>query len=160
MMVVTMNAQSIVGTWQANIPAAEFGLLLVFEEDSQASIVIVGDIKESDMSAKMLMGVPGTYKKEGNILSLNMKKEEAEIDFAELKLSGELEGKEEMVKGLSRVQWTEKRKKSSLTLTSTRQQSRRSLPTLWNWLWKARNNLSCSTEYRSKSPLGIHITNQ
>ena len=100
MMVVTMNAQSIIGIWQANIPAAEFGLLLVFEEDSQASIVIVGDIKESDMSAKMLMGVPGTYKKEGNILSLNMKKEEAEIDFAELKLSGELEGKEEMVKGL------------------------------------------------------------
>ena len=52
------------------------------------------------MSAKVYAGVQGTYKLDGSTLTFDINKKEPEIEIGDLKLSGELEGKEEMVKSL------------------------------------------------------------
>lgn len=100
MAAVTMNAQSIIGIWQADIPSSEFEIFMEFDESSQVSFVVAGDIKEEDMSAKVYAGVHGTYKLNGSTLTFDINKKEPEIEIENLKLSGELEGKEEMVKSL------------------------------------------------------------
>lgn len=100
MAAVTMNAQSIIGMWKADIPSNEFEIFMEFDESSQVSLVVAGDIKEEDMSAKVYAGVHGTYKLNGSTLTFDINKKEPEIDIEDLKLSGELEGKEEMVKSL------------------------------------------------------------
>ena len=100
MAAVTMNAQSIIGIWQADIPSSEFEIFMEFDESSQVSFVVAGDIKEEDMSAKVYAGVHGTYKLDGSTLTFDINKKEPEIEIEDLKLSGELEGKEEMVKSL------------------------------------------------------------
>ena len=100
MAAVTMNAQSIIGIWQADIPSSEFEIFMEFDESSQVSLVVAGDIKEEDMSAKVYAGVHGTYKLNGSTLTFDINKKEPEIEIENLKLSGELEGKEEMVKSL------------------------------------------------------------
>ena len=100
MAAVTMNAQSIIGIWQADIPSSEFEIFMEFDESSQVSLVVAGDIKEEDMSAKVYAGVHGTYKLNGSTLTFDINKKEPEIEIEDLKLSGELEGKEEMVKSL------------------------------------------------------------
>ena len=100
MAAVTMNAQSIIGIWKADIPSNEFEIFMEFDESSQVSFVVAGDIKEEDMSAKVYAGVHGTYKLNGSTLTFDINKKEPEIEIEDLKLSGELEGKEEMVKSL------------------------------------------------------------
>ena len=100
MAAVTMNAQSIIGIWKADIPSNEFEIFMEFDESSQVSFVVAGDIKEEDMSAKVYAGVHGTYKLDGSTLTFDINKKEPEIEIENLKLSGELEGKEEMVKSL------------------------------------------------------------
>ena len=100
MAAVTMNAQSIIGMWKADIPSNEFEIFMEFDESSQVSFVVAGDIKEEDMSAKVYAGVHGTYKLNGSTLTFDINKKEPEIEIGDLKLSGELEGKEEMVKSL------------------------------------------------------------
>lgn len=100
MAAVTMNAQSIIGIWQADIPSSEFEIFMEFDESSQVSFVVAGDIKEEDMSAKVYAGVHGTYKLDGSTLTFDINNKEPEIEIEDLKLSGELEGKEEMVKSL------------------------------------------------------------
>lgn len=100
MAAVTMNAQSIIGIWQADIPSNEYEIFMEFDESSQVSLVVAGDIKEEDMSAKVYAGVHGTYKLNGSTLTFDINKKEPEIEIGDLKLSGELEGKEEMVKSL------------------------------------------------------------
>lgn len=100
MAAVTMNAQSIIGMWKADIPSNEFEIFMEFDESSQVSLVVAGDIKEEDMSAKVYAGVHGTYKLNGSTLTFDINKKEPEIEIEDLKLSGELEGKEEMVKSL------------------------------------------------------------
>ena len=100
MAAVTMNAQSIIGMWKADIPSSEFEIFMEFDESSQVSLVVAGDIKEEDMSAKVYAGVHGTYKLNGSTLTFDINKKEPEIEIGDLKLSGELEGKEEMVKSL------------------------------------------------------------
>lgn len=100
MAAVTMNAQSIIGMWKADIPSNEFEIFMEFDESSQVSLVVAGDIKEEDMSAKVYAGVHGTYKLNGSTLTFDINKKEPEIEIGDLKLSGELEGKEEMVKSL------------------------------------------------------------
>lgn len=100
MAAVTMNAQSIIGIWMADIPSSEFEIFMEFDESSQVSFVVAGDIKEEDMSAKVYAGVHGTYKLNGSTLTFDINKKEPEIEIENLKLSGELEGKEEMVKSL------------------------------------------------------------
>ena len=100
MAAVTMNAQSIIGMWKADIPSNEFEIFMEFDESSQVSFVVAGDIKEEDMSAKVYAGVHGTYKLDGSTLTFDINKKEPEIEIGDLKLSGELEGKEEMVKSL------------------------------------------------------------
>ena len=100
MAAVTMNAQSIIGIWQADIPSNEYEIFMEFDESSQVSLVVAGDIKEEDISAKVYAGVHGTYKLNGSTLTFDINKKEPEIEIENLKLSGELEGKEEMVKSL------------------------------------------------------------
>ena len=100
MAAVTMNAQSIIGMWKADIPSNEFEIFMEFDESSQVSLVVAGDIKEEDISAKVYAGVHGTYKLDGSTLTFDINKKEPEIEIEDLKLSGELEGKEEMVKSL------------------------------------------------------------
>ena len=100
MAAVTMNAQSIIGMWKADIPSNEYEIFMEFDESSQVSLVVAGDIKEEDMSAKVYAGVHGTYKLDGSTLTFDINKKEPEIEIEDLKLSGELEGKEEMVKSL------------------------------------------------------------
>lgn len=100
MMVVTMNAQSIIGIWQADLPSSEFEFFMEFDESSQVSFVIAGDIKEEDMSANVYVGVHGTYKLDGSTITFDVNKKEPEIEIENLKLSGELEGKDEFVKSL------------------------------------------------------------
>ena len=100
MAAVTMNAQSIIGMWKADIPSNEFEIFMEFDESSQVSLVVAGDIKEEDISAKVYAGVHGTYKLNGSTLTFDINKKEPEIEIEDLKLSGELEGKEEMVKSL------------------------------------------------------------
>ena len=100
MAAVTMNAQSIIGIWKADIPSNEYEIFMEFDESSQVSLVVAGDIKEEDMSAKVYAGVHGTYKLNGSTLTFDINKKEPEIEIEDLKLSGELEGKEEMVKSL------------------------------------------------------------
>ena len=100
MAAVTMNAQSIIGMWKADIPSNEYEIFMDFDESSQVSLVVAGDIKEEDMSAKVYAGVHGTYKLNGSTLTFDINKKEPEIEIGDLKLSGELEGKEEMVKSL------------------------------------------------------------
>ena len=100
MAAVTMNAQSIIGMWKADIPSNEYEIFMEFDESSQVSLVVAGDIKEEDMSAKVYAGVHGTYKLDGSTLTFDINKKEPEIEIENLKLSGELEGKEEMVKSL------------------------------------------------------------
>lgn len=100
MAAVTMNAQSIIGMWKADIPSNEYEIFMEFDESSQVSFVVAGDIKEEDMSAKVYAGVHGTYKLNGSTLTFDINKKEPEIEIGDLKLSGELEGKEEMVKSL------------------------------------------------------------
>ena len=100
MAAVTMNAQSIIGMWKADIPSNEYEIFMEFDESSQVSFVVAGDIKEEDMSAKVYAGVHGTYKLDGSTLTFDINKKEPEIEIGDLKLSGELEGKEEMVKSL------------------------------------------------------------
>ena len=100
MAAVTMNAQSIIGIWKADIPSNEYEIFMEFDESSQVSLVVAGDIKEEDMSAKVYAGVHGTYKLDGSTLTFDINKKEPEIEIEDLKLSGELEGKEEMVKSL------------------------------------------------------------
>ena len=100
MAAVTMNAQSIIGMWKADIPSNEYEIFMEFDESSQVSFVVAGDIKEEDMSAKVYAGVHGTYKLNGSTLTFDINKKEPEIEIEDLKLSGELEGKEEMVKSL------------------------------------------------------------
>ena len=100
MAAVTMNAQSIIGMWKADIPSNEYEIFMEFDESSQVSFVVAGDIKEEDMSAKVYAGVHGTYKLNGSTLTFDINKKEPEIEIENLKLSGELEGKEEMVKSL------------------------------------------------------------
>lgn len=100
MAAVTMNAQSIIGMWKADIPSNEFEIFMEFDESSQVSLVVAGDIKEEDMSAKVYAGVHGTYKLDGSTLTFDINNKEPEIEIEDLKLSGELEGKEEMVKSL------------------------------------------------------------
>ena len=100
MAAVTMNAQSIIGMWKADIPSNEYEIFMEFDESSQASFVVAGDIKEEDMSAKVYAGVHGTYKLDGSTLTFDINNKEPEIEIGDLKLSGELEGKEEMVKSL------------------------------------------------------------
>lgn len=100
MAAVTMNAQSIIGMWKADIPSNEYEIFMEFDESSQVSLVVAGDIKEEDMSAKVYAGVHGTYKLNGSTLTFDINKKEPEIEIGDLKLSGELEGKEEMVKSL------------------------------------------------------------
>ncbi len=100
MAAVTMNAQSIIGIWKADIPSNEFEIFMEFDESSQVSLVVAGDIKEEDISAKVYAGVHGTYKLNGSTLTFDINKKEPEIEIGDLKLSGELEGKEEMVKSL------------------------------------------------------------
>lgn len=100
MAAVTMNAQSIIGMWKADIPSNEYEIFMEFDESSQVSLVVAGDIKEEDMSAKVYAGVHGTYKLNGSTLTFDINNKEPEIEIGDLKLSGELEGKEEMVKSL------------------------------------------------------------
>ena len=100
MAAVTMNAQSIIGMWKADIPSNEYEIFMEFDESSQVSLVVAGDIKEEDISAKVYAGVHGTYKLDGSTLTFDINKKEPEIEIGDLKLSGELEGKEEMVKSL------------------------------------------------------------
>ena len=100
MAAVTMNAQSIIGIWKADIPSNEYEIFMEFDESSQVSLVVAGDIKEEDMSAKVYAGVHGTYKLDGSTLTFDINNKEPEIEIEDLKLSGELEGKEEMVKSL------------------------------------------------------------
>ncbi len=100
MAAVTMNAQSIIGMWKADIPSNEYEIFMEFDESSQVSLVVAGDIKEEDMSAKVYAGVHGTYKLNGSTLTFDINNKEPEIEIEDLKLSGELEGKEEMVKSL------------------------------------------------------------
>ena len=100
MAAVTMNAQSIIGMWKADIPSNEYEIFMEFDESSQVSFVVAGDIKEEDMSAKVYAGVHGTYKLNGSTLTFDINNKEPEIEIEDLKLSGELEGKEEMVKSL------------------------------------------------------------
>ena len=100
MAAVTMNAQSIIGMWKADIPSNEYEIFMEFDESSQVSFVVAGDIKEEDMSAKVYAGVHGTYKLNGSTLTFDINKKEPEIEIGDLKLSGELEGKEEFVKSL------------------------------------------------------------
>lgn len=100
MAAVTMNAQSIIGIWKADIPSNEYEIFMEFDESSQVSFVVAGDIKEEDMSAKVYAGVHGTYKLDGSTLTFDINNKEPEIEIEDLKLSGELEGKEEMVKSL------------------------------------------------------------
>ena len=100
MAAVTMNAQSIIGIWKADIPSNEYEIFMEFDESSQVSLVVAGDIKEEDISAKVYAGVHGTYKLNGSTLTFDINKKEPEIEIENLKLSGELEGKEEMVKSL------------------------------------------------------------
>ena len=100
MAAVTMNAQSIIGMWKADIPSNEYEIFMEFDESSQVSLVVAGDIKEEDISAKVYAGVHGTYKLNGSTLTFDINKKEPEIEIENLKLSGELEGKEEMVKSL------------------------------------------------------------
>ena len=100
MAAVTMNAQSIIGMWKADIPSNEYEIFMEFDESSQVSLVVAGDIKEEDMSAKVYAGVHGTYKLDGITLTFDINNKEPEIEIEDLKLSGELEGKEEMVKSL------------------------------------------------------------
>ena len=100
MAAVTMNAQSIIGIWKADIPSNEYEIFMEFDESSQVSLVVAGDIKEEDMSAKVYAGVHGTYKLDGSTLTFDINNKEPEIEIGDLKLSGELEGKEEMVKSL------------------------------------------------------------
>ena len=100
MAAVTMNAQSIIGIWKADIPSNEYEIFMEFDESSQVSFVVAGDIKEEDMSAKVYAGVHGTYKLDGSTLTFDINNKEPEIEIGDLKLSGELEGKEEMVKSL------------------------------------------------------------
>lgn len=100
MAAVTMNAQSIIGIWKADLPSNEYEIFMEFDESSQVSLVVAGDIKEEDMSAKVYAGVHGTYKLDGSTLTFDINKKEPEIEIENLKLSGELEGKEEMVKSL------------------------------------------------------------
>ncbi len=100
MAAVTMNAQSIIGMWKADIPSNEYEIFMEFDESSQVSFVVAGDIKEEDMSAKVYAGVHGTYKLDGSTLTFDINNKEPEIEIEDLKLSGELEGKEEMVKSL------------------------------------------------------------
>lgn len=100
MAAVTMNAQSIIGIWKADIPSNEYEIFMEFDESSQVSLVVAGDIKEEDISAKVYAGVHGTYKLNGSTLTFDINKKEPEIEIEDLKLSGELEGKEEMVKSL------------------------------------------------------------
>ena len=100
MAAVTMNAQSIIGMWKADIPSNEYEIFMEFDESSQVSLVVAGDIKEEDMSAKVYAGVHGTYKLDGSTLTFDINNKEPEIEIGDLKLSGELEGKEEMVKSL------------------------------------------------------------
>ena len=100
MAAVTMNAQSIIGMWKADIPSNEYEIFMEFDESSQVSLVVAGDIKEEDISAKVYAGVHGTYKLDGSTLTFDINNKEPEIEIENLKLSGELEGKEEMVKSL------------------------------------------------------------
>jgi hypothetical protein len=100
MAAVTMNAQSIIGMWKADIPSNDYEIFMEFDESSQVSFVIAGDIKEEDMSANVYVGVHGIYKLDGSTITFDVNKKEPEIEIENLKLSGELEGKEEMVKGL------------------------------------------------------------
>ena len=100
MAAVTMNAKSIIGMWKADIPSNEYEIFMEFDESSQVSLVVAGDIKEEDISAKVYAGVHGTYKLNGSTLTFDINKKEPEIEIGDLKLSGELEGKEEMVKSL------------------------------------------------------------
>ena len=100
MAAVTMNAQSIIGIWKADIPSNEYEIFMEFDESSQVSLVVAGDIKEEDISAKVYAGVHGTYKLNGSTLTFDINNKEPEIEIEDLKLSGELEGKEEMVKSL------------------------------------------------------------
>lgn len=100
MAAVTMNAQSIIGMWKADIPSNEYEIFMEFDESSQVSLVVAGDIKEEDISAKVYAGVHGTYKLNGSTLTFDINNKEPEIEIEDLKLSGELEGKEEMVKSL------------------------------------------------------------
>ena len=100
MAAVTMNAQSIIGIWKADLPSNEYEIFMEFDESSQVSFVVAGDIKEEDMSAKVYAGVHGTYKLNGSTLTFDINNKEPEIEIGDLKLSGELEGKEEMVKSL------------------------------------------------------------
>ena len=100
MAAVTMNAQSIIGMWKADIPSNEYEIFMEFDESSQVSFVVAGDIKEEDIAAKVYAGVHGTYKLDGSTLTFDINNKEPEIEIEDLKLSGELEGKEEMVKSL------------------------------------------------------------
>ena len=100
MAAVTMNAQSIIGMWKADIPSNEYEIFMEFDESSQVSLVVAGDIKEEDIAAKVYAGVHGTYKLDGSTLTFDINNKEPEIEIEDLKLSGELEGKEEMVKSL------------------------------------------------------------
>ena len=86
--------------WKADIPSNEYEIFMEFDESSQVSLVVAGDIKEEDISAKVYAGVHGTYKLNGSTLTFDINKKEPEIEIGDLKLSGELEGKEEMVKSL------------------------------------------------------------
>ena len=100
MAAVTMNAQSIIGMWKADIPSNEYEIFMEFDESSQVSLVVAGGIKAEDISAMVYAGVHGTYKLNGSTLTFDINKKEPEIEIGDLKLSGELEGKEEMVKSL------------------------------------------------------------
>lgn len=97
---LTMNAQSIVGTWIADLSGEEFDLFIEFEENNDVTLALKGDINEDDIAATMGIIVSGTYKIEGKKVTFNFRKDEASIEINDLKLSGELAGQEELVKPL------------------------------------------------------------
>ena len=92
---MSMQAQSLVGTWNGEPITDEDGAVttwsFIFNQGSTMSCKFKLEMKDADVGRFVfLVDVPGTYKRSGNELTLNLNPQKAEGKVVEMDPTGEL----------------------------------------------------------------------
>lgn len=89
---LSMNAQSIVGTWKAN--DGEYGedtdYYISFTDTSLSFKIIIQEEESNQFSLTIIGNVPATYTRQGNKLDIIVKQELATFDIVNIKFAGQL----------------------------------------------------------------------
>ena len=89
---LSMNAQSIVGTWKAN--DGEYGedtdYYISFTDTSLSLKIIIQEEESNQFSFTIIGDVPATYTRQGNKLDIIVKQELATFDIVNIKFAGQL----------------------------------------------------------------------